>query len=45
MRIRHLTSLPNHCGLLVRALGEAPSQVRWMLLDLWKTLTAHPRVT
>jgi urease accessory protein len=30
--------LPNECGLLVRALGHAPSQVRGALLDLWGAL-------
>jgi urease accessory protein len=30
--------LPNCCGLLVRALGQAPSKVRSALLDVWGAL-------
>jgi urease accessory protein len=32
--------LPNGCGMLVRALGAAPSQVRGALLKVWEALEA-----
>jgi urease accessory protein len=33
-----VAALPNGCGLLIRALGQAPSQVRGALLDVFEAL-------